>query len=248
VIPNLRWVFVALVVEPQRATLYKGLDGILRAEVNPVSHGPEEFDGTLLIGQDAAGAARHFRGWIDEVRIFDAALSTDEIAEIHRHSLCGPGGTVHAGTGEVVDVLHVNGEPHRAAVAAGAPVEISLDAAPAGPVSPLYALWVWTGAGSGAYPVESGTSLLGCTVLPSPLHEGENPQPFRCLRSPGMPRIVCGSVRERPGPARAPFLLRVNHGLPSPGSFTFQALIQDAGAGNPFAYAITNAVELVVEP
>ena len=74
VLPNNQWTFVALVVEPHRARIMMNT----ALAVNPVSHDVEQFDGEILLGADAAGG-RHFAGEIDEVRIYDYALTDLEL-------------------------------------------------------------------------------------------------------------------------------------------------------------------------
>ena len=74
VVPDDKWVFVALVVQPDQATMYLH-DGEMKAQTLPTMHEPEEFDGVTCIGWDKYGPqVRHFKGLIDEVRIFNCAL------------------------------------------------------------------------------------------------------------------------------------------------------------------------------
>ncbi len=81
VVPDQQWAFVALVVEPQRATLY--LDaGSLQSAVHAAAHGIEEFDGELKLGHDPADTTRRFRGSIDEARVHDHALTSAEIVDL----------------------------------------------------------------------------------------------------------------------------------------------------------------------
>ncbi len=87
VTPDDTWVFAALVVEPERATLYLGQDGALTSAVNEVGHGPEEFDGQVDIARDRSSNARRFRGRIDDVRIHAHAFSPAEIAALYQSSL-----------------------------------------------------------------------------------------------------------------------------------------------------------------
>lgn len=75
------WVFVALTVEPQRGTLYICRDGQWTAAVNPIRHTTEEFDGPICLGCDPQGD-RCFAGAIDEVRIFDYALSGEQLRSL----------------------------------------------------------------------------------------------------------------------------------------------------------------------
>lgn len=83
VLPDDQWVFVALVVEPERATIYLGDGGVLSSAVDGSAHEAEEFDGYTLIGRDNFGSARYFDGWADDVRIFDTALSPADVRAIY---------------------------------------------------------------------------------------------------------------------------------------------------------------------
>ncbi|MHC1762971.1 MAG: LamG-like jellyroll fold domain-containing protein [Verrucomicrobiia bacterium] len=72
-----QWNFVAMVVEPTQGTLYLDSGTGLQTSVNEVDHGPSVLDG-IQLGQDGA-SGRLFKGMIDEVIIFDRALSETEI-------------------------------------------------------------------------------------------------------------------------------------------------------------------------
>jgi hypothetical protein len=80
-VPAFQWVFVALVVEPQQATLYLH-DGALQSAVHIASHDLEEFDGSTKLGHDADSESRRFRGSLDDVRIYDHALTPTEISDL----------------------------------------------------------------------------------------------------------------------------------------------------------------------
>ncbi|HUU16333.1 MAG TPA: LamG domain-containing protein [Sedimentisphaerales bacterium] len=73
-IPENEWFFTAVVIEPDKATLYMNE----QSAVNEVAHAIEEFDDTLVFGQDPLGG-RFMSGTIDDVRIYDHALSGVEI-------------------------------------------------------------------------------------------------------------------------------------------------------------------------
>jgi hypothetical protein len=77
-VPNAQWTFVALVVEPTKATIYMD-DGTFQSATNTVSHAIEEFNGTTHIGWDSNWSERHLDGAIDDVRIYPAALSSGDI-------------------------------------------------------------------------------------------------------------------------------------------------------------------------
>lgn len=89
IVPDNEWVFVAVVVEPTKATLYLAEPNdappygyYLRSATNTLVHDIEEFDGITRIGHDVTGATRHFKGRTDEVRIYNYALSPAEIEQL----------------------------------------------------------------------------------------------------------------------------------------------------------------------
>lgn len=75
-----KWNHVALVIQPTQITIY--LNGV--PYTRSVTHNTEEFDAILRIGNDAANSSRTFDGQIDEVCIWDRALSQNEIRSL-RH-------------------------------------------------------------------------------------------------------------------------------------------------------------------
>lgn len=80
--PDGVWTFVALVIEPSKATIYMNPGTGLVSATNGISHAIEEFDGKLCIGQDTSSSARTFKGTMDEVALFDRSLSAAEIAKM----------------------------------------------------------------------------------------------------------------------------------------------------------------------
>ncbi|UCE99726.1 MAG: LamG domain-containing protein, partial [Planctomycetota bacterium] len=81
IIPDGKWAFVAVVVEPTKATLYMCCDGKLTSATNDVNHCIEEFNGVTHIGNDKKPdfPSRYFKGLIDDVRVYDSALSAEEV-------------------------------------------------------------------------------------------------------------------------------------------------------------------------
>lgn len=84
------WMFVALTIEPHKGTLYFCYqDGILKMSENRIPHILEEFDGPLYIGRDPM-EERYFHGAIDDVQVFDFAMSREQIEQIARGSTIAP--------------------------------------------------------------------------------------------------------------------------------------------------------------
>lgn len=82
-LPDNTWAFVALVVEPDRRTIYLGENGTLASAEYLAPHAPEEFNGNLLIGRDADTTLRCFDGWVDDVRFVDASLTLAQIQALY---------------------------------------------------------------------------------------------------------------------------------------------------------------------
>lgn len=77
-VPNNEWSHVALVVTPTQARLY--LNG--RVATNTSTHNVVNFVQPFNFGVDPTSNGRTFIGHMDEVGIYDRALSTDEIREL----------------------------------------------------------------------------------------------------------------------------------------------------------------------
>ena len=72
---------MALVITPTNATLYCGTNNTLRSAVDTFNQPVQTFGGATYLGLDVSGgeSARTFNGSIDDVAIFDRALSESEI-------------------------------------------------------------------------------------------------------------------------------------------------------------------------
>lgn len=87
-IPPDQWSFVAVVIEPDKATLYLGTGGVLTNAVNAIAHISEPWGGTAAIGNDTCcGAGRIYNGIVDEVAVFDKALSLNAITTLYGTAL-----------------------------------------------------------------------------------------------------------------------------------------------------------------
>jgi hypothetical protein len=77
------WSFVAMVVEPSKATIYLvGTNGVVQSTNNVIPHDSEEFAVAWHIGNDAAdggNGGRTFNGSISGVAVFLSALSANQI-------------------------------------------------------------------------------------------------------------------------------------------------------------------------
>ena len=89
VIPPNQWSFVAVVIEPTKATLYLGSGGSLKTAIDSTGHTSETFGASGQIGhQPGRGPdSRVFNGSIDDVAVFNRSLSFDEINTLYGSGL-----------------------------------------------------------------------------------------------------------------------------------------------------------------
>jgi len=81
-IPQNQWAMVALVIEPDKASAYVYTEaGGLQQGVNNISHIRQTIN-DLKIAWDDHSSSRQFEGAIDDVRIYNRALSAEEIEEL----------------------------------------------------------------------------------------------------------------------------------------------------------------------
>ena len=83
VVPDNTWVFVTLTVEPDQATLQMNNGTILSSTTNLVSHSALPFNDNTYIGCDPWNI-QHFLGDVDDVQVFDFALSNEQLECVRR--------------------------------------------------------------------------------------------------------------------------------------------------------------------
>lgn len=76
-LPENVWSHVALVIEPTKATLY--LNGV--AKTNTANHGTISFT-NFNIGQDRNRTNRNYKGLVDEITVYNRAVSQTELREM----------------------------------------------------------------------------------------------------------------------------------------------------------------------
>ncbi|HEY6226866.1 MAG TPA: LamG-like jellyroll fold domain-containing protein, partial [Verrucomicrobiae bacterium] len=81
--PDNQWSLAVLVVNSNRATIYLGSGGTISAAINPIPHTAEVWGSAARIGIDGTDTTRMFNGKIDEVAMFNRALSFDEVAALY---------------------------------------------------------------------------------------------------------------------------------------------------------------------
>ena len=79
---------VALTIDPDKAVayVYTDTDG-LESAANEIPHVEQTIADNLKIGWDECENTRHVRGILDEVMIYDRALTEDEILQLATNGL-----------------------------------------------------------------------------------------------------------------------------------------------------------------
>jgi hypothetical protein len=80
-VPNKTWTFAALVVDPEKASIYMHDGTAMKSATHTHAHGGAEFDRVTYIGHDPRWST--VKGAIDEVRIYNYALDAKEIEAIY---------------------------------------------------------------------------------------------------------------------------------------------------------------------
>jgi len=78
-LPADKWTFVALIVEPDKATIAMHDGSSFSKSVNTATHVLLNFAGPARIGSDSLNATRTFSGLIDEVAVFNQALTLSQV-------------------------------------------------------------------------------------------------------------------------------------------------------------------------
>lgn len=159
-------------------------------------------------------------------------------------------GTVNAGAGPLADVLTINGssgdDSRTLFVRVGDPLTVEVNNPPSrvGQRSP-FVLYVWKGRNR----PDTVTQVpfdIGDLVLPGPFAAGSQPQPRLIFNNLGFPSSL-GTATHASSPA--PSLVgQLPLGVPRGGFWIFQGIIRDDATDSGLRAAVTNAIELVIDP
>ena len=90
-IPEEEWTFLAVTLTPELATLYRGTtgdDAVLESAANEIDHLEQTNATEWLIGRDnCCGTDRNFQGLIDDVAIWNGALTEEQMTGLWDGSL-----------------------------------------------------------------------------------------------------------------------------------------------------------------
>ncbi len=81
-VPDNQWTFAALVISPSNGLVYLSTNSALMCWTNAATNVAAAFSGTSYIGYDSGGSTRRFNGVIDEVAVFNRALTAAQLGDL----------------------------------------------------------------------------------------------------------------------------------------------------------------------
>ncbi|WP_193212621.1 LamG-like jellyroll fold domain-containing protein [Luteolibacter marinus] len=94
VVPDDTWCLVAMCVSPGGTTLHLRSPGGLQSATNAASQPTEAFNGTMYLAWDPNSVSRHYKGWLDDVRVYTSTLDGADIESLYQQALTPPAVTL----------------------------------------------------------------------------------------------------------------------------------------------------------
>ncbi len=106
--PDNTWCLVAMCVSPSGTTLHLRTPSGLQSATNAATQAAETFNGTMYLGWDPNSATRHFKGSLDDVRVYAATLTAADVESLYQQAHVPPAITLTSPTaGSSVSPLNV---------------------------------------------------------------------------------------------------------------------------------------------
>jgi autotransporter-associated beta strand protein len=107
--PDNTWCLAAMCVSPSETTLHLRSPTGIQSATNTATHSVEAFDGLMYLGWDSNSASRHYKGALDDVRVYKATLNAADIESLYQQAINPPSVTLTAPlAGSSVQPLNVN--------------------------------------------------------------------------------------------------------------------------------------------
>jgi hypothetical protein len=89
-VPDNTWCLVAMCVSPTGTTLHLRTPAALQSATNTATQAAEAFNGIMYLGYDSNSSTRHFKGWLDEVRVYKSTLTAPDIESLYQQAVTPP--------------------------------------------------------------------------------------------------------------------------------------------------------------
>lgn len=90
VLPDNTWCLVALSITPTGAVIHLRSPSGLQSATRANSHSSNAFSSTLYLGWDSGNSNRHFRGWMDDPRVWTSRLEAADIESLYQQAIDTP--------------------------------------------------------------------------------------------------------------------------------------------------------------
>ncbi|MES2919982.1 MAG: LamG-like jellyroll fold domain-containing protein [Verrucomicrobiota bacterium] len=108
-VPDNTWCLAVMCVSPTGTTLHLRTPTGLLSATNSGSLAAESFNGTMYLGYDSSSSLRHFKGWLDDVRVYKSTLTATQVESLYQETVNAPSVVFTAPTaGSSVSPLNVS--------------------------------------------------------------------------------------------------------------------------------------------
>jgi hypothetical protein len=94
-VPNGEWCLAAMAVSPAGVTLHLRTTAGLQSATHTTAITSEAFNSTMYLGRDSSASSRHFKGWMDDVRVYNQTLSAAHIESLYQQAMHPPELHIH---------------------------------------------------------------------------------------------------------------------------------------------------------
>ncbi|MCW1925901.1 InlB B-repeat-containing protein [Luteolibacter arcticus] len=108
-VPDNTWCLAVMSVSPTGTTLHLRTPTGLQSATNTATHASEAFNGTMYLGYDSTNVLRHFKGWLDDVRVYKSTFTATQVESLYQQALNAPSVQLTAPTaGSSISPLNIN--------------------------------------------------------------------------------------------------------------------------------------------
>src|SRR5262249_4433814 len=94
-VPDGEWCLAAMAVSPSGVTLHLRTVAGLQSATHATAITPEAFNGAMYLAWDPGNPARYFKGWLDDVRVYNQTLPTAHIESLYHQATHPPELHIH---------------------------------------------------------------------------------------------------------------------------------------------------------
>lgn len=94
-VPDGEWCLAAMAVSPTGVTLHLRTPAGLQSATHTTAITSEAFNSTMYLARDSGNAARYFKGWLDDVRVYNQTLTAAHIESLYQQAAHPPELHIH---------------------------------------------------------------------------------------------------------------------------------------------------------